>query len=281
MAWIELNWVVSRQEIERCSVQLFAHNALGVQEDYLPGETPAPRQPWDTGPAPALPERALLKAWWPQADAELVKAQLAHLENAQWHSLAPADWGESWKQHFTRHVISERLVVSPPWLSQPGDVVIEPGIAFGSGEHPTTLSCLSAIDQWVKPGTSCLDVGCGSGILAIAAAKLGANVVGIDIEEDAISAARENAVKNGAVAHFSNTDIASLDGRYELVVANLYAEVLTALAPDILRLSSGNLVLAGILADRAPLVRATFSSLTCVRDHQDGDWVSLWYCQSS
>ena len=95
MAWIELNWVVSRREIERCSVQLFALNALGVQEDFLPGEAPAQRQPWDIVPAPALPERALLKAWWPQADAELVRAQLAHLENAQWHSLAPADWGES------------------------------------------------------------------------------------------------------------------------------------------------------------------------------------------
>ena len=171
-------------------------------------------------------------------------------------------------------------MVSPPWLSQPGDVVIEPGIAFGSGEHLTTLLFV-AINQWVQPGISCLDVGCGSGILAIAAAKLGARTVGIDIEQDAVIAAQENAVKNQVQAHFSAADIATLDGCYDLVVANLYAEVLIALAPDILRLTGSYLALAGILADRAQRVRAAFSSLNCVRDHQDGDWVSLWYCQPS
>ena len=104
MAWIELNWVVSRREIERCSVQLFALNA-GVQEDFLPGARPAPRQPWDTGPAPVTRTGT---AQGPVAAGRCRAGSSAGPpENAQWHSLAPADWGESWKQHFTRHVISE------------------------------------------------------------------------------------------------------------------------------------------------------------------------------
>lgn len=277
MAWIELNWIVPRKEVDQHSAQLFELSALGVQEDFLPGEAPPPRQPWDTGPSAPLPEQVLLRAWWPNEQAETVRLQLAHLEQAEWHRVEPSDWGESWKENFTRHVISDRLAVSPPWLAQPSDVVIEPGIAFGSGEHPTTLSCLEGIDRWVGPGTSCLDVGCGSGILAIAAAHLGARASGVDIEEDAVVSARENAAKNKVTVEFSSTSISAIEGKYDVVVANLYAEVLVLLAADIIRVTGRHLALAGILADRADLVRDAFVTLECVRDQQEGDWVSLWY----
>ena len=95
--------------------------------------------------------------------------------------------------HFQRHQISEQLAISPPWLAQDGDIVLEPGIAFGTGEHPTTYACMKALAQWISENPSlqnqrCLDVGCGSGILALAAAKLGMFVDGIDIEADAIEA---------------------------------------------------------------------------------------------
>ena len=90
--------------------------------------------------------------------------------------------------------ISEHLVIAPPWLAQSGDIIIEPGIAFGTGEHPTTYSCMEALAKWIVEDEkmqhqTCLDVGCGSGILALAAAHLGMNAYGIDIEEDAIAAA--------------------------------------------------------------------------------------------
>ena len=190
-----------------------------------------------------------------------------------------SDWASDWRQHFHRKVISSELAVSPPWEYEPGDLIIEPGIAFGTGEHPTTHSCLEAISLWAEEGRACLDVGCGSGILGLAAAHLGMAVQGVDIESDAVKAAQENATKNDLQerTHFSTRPIQRIDTKFDVVVANLFAEVLVELAPDLLRVCGGRLALAGILHDRAHGVRQAFSSATMIREKREGDWVSLWY----
>lgn len=280
--WKELSWIVPRELAEILGAELSDLGALGIQEDYLEGEEPSPRQPWEHDKVIVDPPKRDLKVWFAQ-DREIDEALLALQKKYpstgafSWSIVAEEDWEQDWKQHFSRFVISDRLVVSPPWEAQKGDLVIEPGLAFGTGNHPTTYSCLEAIAKWAVPGESCLDLGCGTGILALAAAKLGMNVLGVDVDPDAIQASQQNAQYNNLQAQFSDAPIDDLNTPYPLVVANLYAEVLIGLSSSIVPLVGRKLALAGILADRVHLVKQAYKSLNLVREKQEGDWVSLWY----
>lgn len=280
--WVEMRLVVPRERVEEVSAAVLELEAVGVQEDYLPGEAPPPRQPWDTGPAAPEPPRVLLKAWWPDALADGARVAVARavagwrgISAPEWGVVDDQDWAEAWKQGFTRIVISERLVVAPPWEAQDGDLVVEPGMAFGTGEHPTTRACLEAVDRLASPGGRCLDVGCGTGVLAILAAQRGMEARGIDIDADAVAASRENATRNGVQVAFDDTRLEHVEGSYDLVVANVFAEVLVQMAPDLSRLTAGRLVLAGILADRAPMVIDALFDMRLVSRRQDGEWVCL------
>lgn len=283
MSWIELQWVVPSHQLHLLAAELFDLDTLGVQEDYLPGEEPPPPQPWDTDVAVKEPEYRLLKAWWAEKedglDAHLtgIKTRLNLTTDPTWSQQHASDWGEDWKTHFKRHRVCDRLVVSPSWEAEAGDLIIDPKTAFGTGDHPTTRSCLRAISRWAEADQHCLDVGCGTGILALAAAKLGMKAVGVDIDEESILEARDNARINDLVADFSTRPIQQVEGSYPLVVANLFAEVLSMLAPDIIRLSNHRIALAGILADRAHLVKGAFSSLKLIHEEKEGDWLHLWY----
>ena len=284
MAWVELQLVVGRAWAEDGAALLVDEGAEGVQEDFLPGEAPPPRQPWEEGPPAPLPPLVLLKGWWPEELFEGVLARVA-AGSAAWEGARPPvvvpvveeDWANAWKAHFQPLVISPRLTVAPPWEAQPGDLVIEPGMAFGTGEHPSTRACLAAVDAYAAPGGACLDVGCGSGVLALAAAHLGMRAVGIDNDPEAVRASAENAARNGLRVAFSETPVADVAGTFELVVANLFAEVLVSMAADLRRLTAGHLVLAGILAERAPKVEAAFAGMRLVARQPAGEWVSLVY----
>jgi ribosomal protein L11 methyltransferase len=182
------------------------------------------------------------------------------------------DWAENWKQHFGIMRIGPRLVIRPTWESftpGPDDAVLtlDPGMAFGTGTHATTRLCLEVLAELYEPppgpGTV-LDVGTGSGILAIAGALLGAQrVVGCDIEETACRTARENARLNsvGARAEITSTPLAKLKERYDVVLANILAEENARLAPQLIeRLAKGGtLILSGILQEKEPLVLAAFA----------------------
>lgn len=276
--WQELAWTIDRSRLDVISTALFALGSLGLQEDHPPGQAPPPRQPWDTGPLPMPSVQVLLRGWWPEdADCQDAVALLArqHGGAPSWRMVSEDDWSSDWRQHFTRQVFSEALAISPPWEAKPGDVVIEPGMAFGSGDHPTTRACLAGIARLAEPGSRCLDVGCGSGVLALAAVRLGMEATGVDTDAEAVRVARENAERNGLAARFDTTPLQSLTASYDLVVANIFAEVLVKLAPALIARCSGSMVLAGILADRAPMVEAAFSRLRLVRRSQEGEWVSL------
>lgn len=278
MSWVELRVVVPRSRVERLSELAFSLGALGVEEGDLPGTTPRFKQPWDTEAPPVTPD-CLFKAWFDTAEAEAARAALGEAcDDAEVELVAvqEEDWAESWKVHHHRVVISDRLSVAPPWEAQPGDVVVPPGNAFGTGDHPTTLACLRAIDRLAGECKTCLDVGCGSGVLALAAARLGLRAEGLDIDPDSVSSAMENAELNGLDVRFSTAPLERYAGSWDLVVANLYAEVLCILAPDLVRLTGRHLVLAGILADRADSVVAALSPpLSVAARVTDGDWVSL------
>jgi ribosomal protein L11 methyltransferase len=203
--------------------------------------------------------------------------------------LQEEDWNKQWKSFFQPISITERLVVKPPWrdyYSRPGEVVIEldPGMAFGTGTHPSTRMCLRVIDELVPrlgPQARMLDVGTGSGILAIAGAKLGLqDVVGTDIDHTAVRCARKNAEANMVAERiaFSADSLGKVAGVFDLVVANILPHILIDLRDALIdhTAEKGCVVLAGILNEKAAGVQSAFEEkLRSVDRLEEEQWCCL------
>lgn len=197
-------------------------------------------------------------------------------------TIAEQNWVQLTQSQFEPIRVSERLWIVPSWHAAPDPdalvLVLDPGMAFGTGSHPTTRLCLEWIERTVAPGVSVLDYGCGSGILAIAAAKLGAGeVLGVDIDPQAVTAARNNADINAVSARFADS-AAPLEGSFDMVVANILANPLKALAPAICGhvRAGGTLALSGILVEQAEELIALYAPYIqlAVADTREG-WVCL------
>lgn len=199
-----------------------------------------------------------------------------------------ADWNDAWKRFFSVQRIGQNIVIKPSWRDyrpSNGDIVIEldPGAAFGTGTHPTTVLCLEAIEEMVRPGMRVLDVGTGSGILAIAAAKFGANeVLALDTDPVAVRVARENCQISGVtsvvtIMEGSVGQITSIG--YHLVLANIIADVLVELSPLLAKSLAieGHLVTSGIIRGRVADVRRALSStsLKGISSRRSGAWYSI------
>jgi ribosomal protein L11 methyltransferase len=174
------------------------------------------------------------------------------------------DWVRRTQSQFTPQRITDRLWIVPTWHQPPVqhavNVVLDPGLAFGTGTHPTTRLCLRWLDKHVHGGETVVDFGCGSGILAIAALKLGAGrASGVDIDPNAVEAARRNAAQNRVAATFVSA-VDKLESPGDLVVANILAQPLIVLAPLIadLTLQRGRLALSGVLVEQADEVQNTY-----------------------
>ncbi|MBW2253543.1 MAG: 50S ribosomal protein L11 methyltransferase [Deltaproteobacteria bacterium] len=281
-AWEALRVRVRREDAARVSRVLFALGASGVQEDYLPGEAPPPRQPWERGPPAPQPPEVLLRTALFDPDRPGVEGTLRDVVGSllgpdaiEWGTVEEVDWEARFRAGFTSFAISDRLVIAPPWDAPVGAVVVEPGCGFGTGAHPTTRQALRALDALADQAETALDIGCGSGILALAAAHLGLHARGIDVDRAAIGDARANAARNGLEIAFSTERISGLRVPADLVLANLHAELLVELSMDLLRLTGRWLVLAGILQDREILVRKAFASLAPHLRFEEGEWVCL------
>jgi ribosomal protein L11 methyltransferase len=201
------------------------------------------------------------------------------------------DWAQAWKAHFPVIRIGRRLVIKPTWRRhrrEPDDVVLalDPGMAFGTGLHPTTRLCLAAIesiaDVGALEGRRVLDVGCGSGILAIAAAKLGASsVIGVDTDHIAIESTEANAARNGLTKRViaRHGSLPTGDAAFDVVLANLIAGLLVTLAPQLRdEVRPGGILLAsGIFVDRESDVLDAFETagLTVTGRSAEGEWVAL------
>ncbi len=207
--------------------------------------------------------------------------------------LDPAVWTDNWRRHFTRRTFADRIEVLPPWESpsapQAGllSIVINPGMAFGTGLHETTASCLELLVEMVRPSDRIADVGCGSGILALAALRLGADSASAtDLDPLAVDAARENAERNGlqgrirvAPAEVSCEAVGGAGAPFDLVVANILAETLVELRPSLTSAvrEGGVLILSGIEAGRLGMVLDAFvhPPWTLLRRVQKGEWASV------
>ena len=219
------------------------------------------------------------------------------------------NWMEAWKEHYHPIPIGKRLIIVPAWLESPDQrripIKIDPGMAFGTGTHPTTQLCLELLEAWFDENSSfiihpfgsaqgkhsaLIDIGCGSGILSIAALKLGADfALGVDIDEAAIRASRENADANGVEVERLALGLGSvaeiLDGKFQIRIAPLV--LANILAPIIVRLfeagmaeliqPGGTIILSGILAEQAETVIAAAQAkgLELTEQKQMGDWVAL------
>ena len=196
--------------------------------------------------------------------------------------VAEQNWVQLTQSQFDPIRVSERLWIVPSWHESPDpaavNLILDPGMAFGTGSHPTTRLCLEWLERNVTAECSVLDYGCGSGILAIAAARLGAGrVAGVDIDPQAVDAARANAERNGVTALFADS-AQPVAGEYDLVVANILSNPLRVLAPAICAhvRSGGRLALSGILREQAEEIIGIYAQWLPmqVADTRE-DWVCL------
>ncbi len=279
--WRELQLLgAPRGRTNSISARLFALGTSGVQEDHLPGQAPPPRQPWDTGPPPPAPRRVLLRAWFEDPEEADILAALVDVDaELSWSDVPDTDWEQAFRDRFPPVHVSERLVLAAPWNAPPGALIIEPGQGFGTGHHPTTVQALRRFDALMQEPDhgvrSVLDVGCGSGVLALAAARLGHQAHGVDVEPEAVRDAARNAATNGLRATFATTPVDELDEPVDLLFGNLHGELLVALAPELLRLGRRHWIFAGILDDREAMVREAFPSLRFIHRDVEGRWISL------
>ena len=178
-----------------------------------------------------------------------------------WKAVADEDWAETWKEFFHTEKIGARTVIKPTWEeyeAKAGEIVAEldPGAAFGTGQHATTSLCIRALEDLVRPGMTVFDVGTGSGVLAIVAAKLGAKrVEAVDFDPVAVRVARENVRQNGAedVVRTERSDLLkSVEGRADLIIANIIADIIVRLFGEVKGslAAGGTMLLSGIIEDR-------------------------------
>ncbi|MEK7866903.1 MAG: 50S ribosomal protein L11 methyltransferase [Planctomycetota bacterium] len=269
MRWFALHVGVREAEAELAQLLLHEHGSTGIE--------------CRDGP--------LLVAWFRgRDDAERARADVCARFPGARTRLASApdrDWAREWRRR-VRALRVGRLWVGPPWLRGKAPrgaiaLVIEPGMAFGTGDHPTTALCLAAVDAFCAEheGASVLDVGTGSGLLALAARALGASrVIGIDTDPVAVSTARANARANRlSGVRFSATPIERVRGVFDLVVANLTGPTLLPLAPLLRTRTRSRLVLCGIRANEARQVEAAYAALGLapLRRASRRGWVRLTF----
>ena len=267
-------------------------------------DLPEPNKPtanWelmDQSVIDAMPEDVQVKAWFDEDSLKAIigslREQLALVKNPDMGTLnvtlqgvKEEDWAENWKQYYKPFRIGAHMVVKPtwePWDAQPGDLIIEidPGMAFGSGAHETTAMCVGLIEKYYKGGTL-LDVGTGSGILAIAAARLGAKgIVAVDIDPDAVRVAKENVEHNG-LSEFIEVRkgdlLQGLSRKFDFAVANILAPVICILAAPLKKhLTPGGIfVCSGIIAEAEQDVNDALlkAGYTIDEVQHKGDWVAF------
>ncbi|WP_273810223.1 MULTISPECIES: 50S ribosomal protein L11 methyltransferase [unclassified Pseudomonas] len=268
MSWLQVRLALTPAQAETYEDLMLELGAVSVT--FMDAEDQPIFEP-DLGTTPLWSQTHLLALFEGDTDAAALEQRVQLLANGLTYEverLEDQEWERSWMDNFQPMRFGQRLWIVPSWHEAPEpeavNLLLDPGLAFGTGTHPTTSLCLQWLDGEPVAGRQVLDFGCGSGILAIAALLLGAErAVGTDIDVQALEASRENANRNGIdPTRFPLYLPADLPGEQaDVVVANILAGPLVGLAEQITRLTriGGRLALSGILAEQAEDVRAAYA----------------------
>lgn len=301
--WIEIRVITKSEALEPVSGIFYGLDCKGVAiedpNDILEREQ-GPLT-WDFADINVLEHKgevAVVKAYFSEEDnieevLEYVNGKmrelkemgidtgLAKVESEKMHE---EDWANNWKKYYKPTKIGERIVVKPIWEkydAKENELVLEldPGMAFGTGTHETTRMCIQALDEYVKEDSTIFDVGCGSGILAIAAAKLGAKkAIGVDLDPVAVESANENVGLNNLnnIEILYGNLVEVIDGKADIVVANIIAEVICILTEDVKRVlkKDGYFITSGIIHDRVDMVTKKLEEVgfEVLEINKDGEW---------
>ena len=301
--WIEVRVITKSEALEPISGIFYSLDCKGVAiedpEDIL-GREQGPLT-WDFADINVLEHKgkvAVVKAYFAEEDniedvLEYVNERLTELKEmgldlgeakVEHEKMHEEDWANTWKQYYKPTKVGEKIVVKPIWEeyeAKDGELVVDldPGMAFGTGTHETTRMCIQSLEKYVKEDSNVFDVGCGSGILAIAAAKLGAKLaVGVDLDPVAVESSIENVgynkLKNIEILHGNLVEV--IDGKADIVVANILAEIICILTDDVKRVlkDGGVFITSGIIYDRVDMVceKLEATGFEVMEKNRDGEW---------
>ena len=301
--WIEVRVITKSEALEPISGIFYSLDCKGVAiedpEDIL-GREQGPLT-WDFADINVLEHKgkvAVVKAYFAEEDniedvLQYVNERLTELKEmgldlgeakVEHEKMYEEDWANTWKQYYKPSKVGEKIVVKPireEYEAKDGELVVDldPGMAFGTGTHETTRMCIQALERYVKEESTVFDVGCGSGILAIAAAKLGAKLaVGVDLDPVAVESSIENVgynnLKNIEILHGNLVEV--IDGKADIVVANILAEIICILTDDVKRVlkDSGVFITSGIIHDRVDMVceKLEATGFEVIEKNRDGEW---------
>ena len=285
MAWVSLKIEAQDNTADLISDTLMELGALSAIIEDANAETideqPIFGEPGD--PPPGIWQQNLVSALFDEGvDIDAVIAELQSDLSYTTEIIQEQDWVRATQSQFDPIKITDKLWIVPTWHDSPNpdaiNIILDPGLAFGTGSHPTTHLCLDWLTRTVKPGLTVLDYGCGSGILAIAAKKIGAgHVVGVDIDPQAIQSSLYNAEQNNVVADFyAASEYQS--NEFDIVVANILSSALSVLAPALAKSckAGGKIALSGILREQESAVSAIYAEWFDMEAPQYMDaWVLL------
>ena len=301
--WIEVRVITKSEALEPVSGIFYSLDCKGVAiedpEDIL-GREQGPLT-WDFADINVLEHKgkvAVVKAYFAEEDnieeiLGYVNEKLVELKEmgidlgeakVEHEKMYEEDWANTWKQYYKPSKVGEKIVVKPIWEEyeeKEGELVVnlDPGMAFGTGTHETTRMCIQALEKYVKEESTVFDVGCGSGILAIAAAKLGAKLaVGVDLDPVAVESSIENVgynnINNIEILHGNLVEV--IDGKADIVVANILAEIICILTDDVKRVmkDGGVFITSGIIHDRVDMVceKLEATGFEVIEKNRDGEW---------
>ena len=301
--WIEVRVITKSEALEPVSGIFYSLDCKGVAiedpEDMLGREQGT--LTWDFADINVLEHKgkvAVVKAYFAEEDnieeiLGYVNEKLVELKEmgidlgeakVEHEKMYEEDWANTWKQYYKPSKVGEKIVVKPIWEEyeeKEGELVVnlDPGMAFGTGTHETTRMCIQALEKYVKEESTVFDVGCGSGILAIAAAKLGAKLaVGVDLDPVAVESSIENVgynnLNNIEILHGNLVEV--IDGKADIVVANILAEIICILTDDVKRVmkDGGVFITSGIIHDRVDMVceKLEATGFEVIEKNRDGEW---------